>query len=123
MFKIEDTTIHMTRGNDAVIGVIAENHDDTLYTFEPGDKLRFAVYEKGNYGNMLLEKFTNIDEETQEAKIALSKNDTKIGEIINKPVNCWYEIELHKNGKVQTIMGHDDEGAKIFRLYPEGVDE
>ena len=123
MFIIEDTTINITRGNNAVIGVTADAHDDTPYTFQNGDIIRFAIYEKGNYNNLKREKLVTVNEETEEVKIELTKEDTKIDDIINKPVNYWYEIELIKGETVQTILGHDENGAKVFRLYPEGVEE
>jgi hypothetical protein len=51
----------------------------------------------------------------------LSKEDTKIGKKVNKPVDYWYEVELNPDTYPQTIVGYDEDGAKIFKLYPEGV--
>ena len=45
-----------------------------------------------------------------------------IGEVINKPTNYWYEIELNPNTQPQTIIGYDEDGEKLFVLYPEGSD-
>ena len=36
---------------------------------------------------------------------------------MNKPVEYWYEIELNNE---HTVIGYDDNGAKIFMLFPEG---
>ena len=43
----------------------------------------------------------------------------KIGEMANKPIEFWYEIELNGDS---TIIGYDEEGAKRLILYPEGAD-
>ena len=46
--------------------------------------------------------------------------DTMLGEPGNKKITYWYEIKL--NGD-QTIFCYDEiTGAKIFYLYPGGVD-
>ena len=46
-------------------------------------------------------------------------DDMKIGEMLNKQVEYWYEIELNND---ETIIGYDDDGAKKLILYPEGAD-
>ena len=58
-----------------------------------------------------------------EALISLNKEDTTIGDIINTPIDYWYEVQLNPETNPQTIIGYDENGAKIFRLYPEGVEE
>ena len=58
--------------------------------------------------------------EAESVTINLTKEDTKIAEIINKPVDYWYEIEMNPDTEPQTIIGYDEDGEKIFRLYPEG---
>ena len=50
----------------------------------------------------------------------LSKTDTKIGEVINKPTDYWYEVEVNPHTNPQTIIGYGEEGAAIFKLFPEG---
>jgi hypothetical protein len=55
--------------------------------------------------------------------MALTKKDTTIGEIINKSREYWYEIELNPDTASQTIIGHDEDGAKKFVLYPEGSEQ
>ena len=61
-----------------------------------------------------------ISDDTATVDITLERVDTKIGEIINKPVDYWYEIELNPDTTPQTLIGYDDDGPKIFRLFPEG---
>lgn len=123
MFKIDKDTIKITKGDYGLIGVTAKSEDGTDYTFHIGDQVRLAIYEKKNYDNLILEKIIDVDEETQEVEVELTSTETKIGETINKPTEYWYEISLNPNGNTQTIVGYDDSGAKVFKLYPEGVED
>ena len=52
----------------------------------------------------------------------LSSEETKIGNVISKPVVYWYEIEINPDSAPITIIGYDNDGAKELILYPEGVD-
>ena len=52
----------------------------------------------------------------------MTGEDTKIGQVINKPIDYWYEIELNPEINPQTVIGYDNDGAKIFKLFPEGAD-
>jgi hypothetical protein len=81
------------------------------------------VYEKKNCSNVVILKDAVVDTEAQSVTISLSKEDTKIGELISKPVDYWYEIEVNPDTKPQTIIGYDEAGEKIFRLYPEGSEK
>lgn len=123
MFKIDKDTIKITKGDYGLIGITAKSEDGTDYTFHIGDQVRLAIYEKKNYDNLILEKIIDVDEEAQEVEIELTPTETKIGETINKPIEYWYEISLNPNGNTQTIVGYDDSGAKVFKLYPEGVED
>ena len=62
-------------------------------------------------------------EATTSVDLSLDSTETTIGDIINKPVEYWYEIQLNPDTEPQTIIGYDENGAKIFKLYPEGVKE
>lgn len=122
MFVINsDQSIHLTRGDVAVIQVSAAN-GDTDYTFKSGDLVRLRVFEKKQCHCVVIQKDVLVENEVQTVDISLSKSDTKIGEIINKPVDYWYEIELNPETMPQTLIGYDASGAKVFRLYPEGDD-
>lgn len=113
MIKIDiDFTIHISRGDAAVIALIA---DDGEYEFLPDDVIRFRVYEKNNYTEPLVEVVETVTETTTEVDIHLSKENTTIGDDINKPVTYWYEISLNET---QTIVGYDEDGAKEFIVYP-----
>ena len=117
MFEIlNDKTFCLTRGDIAKILVSANLQDGQAYKFAVGDVVRFRVYEKKNCGNAV------VDTEAQSVTISLNKEDNKIGELINKPVDYWYEIEVNPDTDPQAIIGYDLAGEKIFRLYPEGRD-
>ena len=124
MFKIDnESTIHITRGDAGCICVFAEDEKGQDYIFQPNEKVRFKVTEKKNTSNVVLEKTVTITKVTTSVNIILEKEDTKIGDFINKPTNYWYEIELNPDSNdVQTILGYDEDGPKIFTLYPEGGD-
>lgn len=123
MYKIDGTTIKLTRGDIAPIRITAQNEDETDYIFQIDDVVRLKVFEKKNCENIKIQKNITITEETTIAEINLDKNDTKIDSIINKPKEYWYEVELNPDTAPQTIIGYDDEeGAKLFILYPEGSD-
>lgn len=126
MFVIdEDKKIHLTRGDTAVIEVSAkdgEGKDAKQHTFSKGDVIRLTVYEKKRYDCIVLQKEVVAEDDVQTVDISLSRSDTKIGELINKPKEYWYEIELNPDTMPQTLVGHDKEDAKLFVLYPEGAD-
>jgi hypothetical protein len=124
MFKIDDTTIRITRGDIATIEVSANGEGNTAYEFKVGDVVRFKVFKSKDCGCIELQKDVVVEAETTEVEINLTQDDTKIGGLISKPVTYWYEIELNPETKPQTIIGYDDvEGAKLFVLYPEGSDK
>ena len=122
MFKInEDLSIYVTRGDIVFIGLSASNNGE-VYTFQPGEVLRFKVYGKKDAENVVLQKDFPITEVTQTAELYLTEEDTKFGKVISKPADYWYEIELNPYDNPQTIIGYDEDGAKVFRLFPEGDD-
>lgn len=123
MFKInDDKSIHLTRGDMANITVSAKLKDGTLYTFQPGDIVRIKIFKRRDCGCIEIQKDTLVEEETTEVNLHLEGTETKIGGIISKPANYWYEVEVNPDTAPQTIIGYDDEGEKLFVLYPEGSD-
>lgn len=120
MFVVNnDLSIYLTRGDAVTIELHAQKNG-AAYTFQNGDIVRLNVFEKKACGCVVLRKDIHVTEETDCVIIALSGEDTKIGEVISKPVDYWYEIELNPDTQPQTIVGYDKDGAKVFRLYPEG---
>jgi hypothetical protein len=120
MFKIDGNEISVTRGDIVHINVCASNQYGDPYYFSEGDIVRFKVFEKKNCEDVVLVKDTLITEETDSVYIYLDGNDTSIGDYISKPTDYWYEVELNPDTVPQTIIGYDEDGAKVFKLYPEG---
>ena len=120
MFVVnDDNSIYVTRGDIALIDVKAE-FDERPYTFQPGDLLRIKVFGKKDCEEVVLQKDFPVTEVTQMVQLYLSGEDTKIGEVISKPKDYWYEVELNPLSEPQTIIGYDADGAKVFKLFPEG---
>ena len=122
MFQVnDDLSIYVTRGDMVFLDVTADR-DGELYTFQPGDVVRIKVFAKKDCTDVVLEKDFPVTEETQSVEIMLDGDDTKIGEVISKPRDYWYEVELNPFDHPQTIIGYDEDGAKVFKLLPEGRD-
>ena len=123
MFSInkEDMSIYATRGDVVFFSVKAYDGEEA-HTFNAGDVVRMKIYEKKNCDKVVLSKSFGVVADTLSVEIFLNKTDTRFGEGINKPVEYWYEIELNPDTDAQTIIGYDDDGAKIFKLFPEGAD-
>ena len=123
MFEIDkDKTIHLTRGDIASMEVGVTDAEGKDYKFVTGDVVRFKVFEKKNHSNVVLQKDIMLEGETTILDIVLNSEDTTIGDIIDKPKEYWYEIELNPDTAPQTVVGYDEDGAKVLKLYPEGGD-
>ena len=122
MFQIKGKTIHLTRGDIATLEIKVKNEDGTEYTFKTNDVIRFKVMKKKDCSSILLQKDVAGVEGTS-VDIFLTSEETKIGDVINKPVTYWYEVELNPETNPQTIIGYDESGEKQLILYPEGSDE
>lgn len=123
MFQVnDDLSIYVTRGDAVYLKVSADNGGKP-YTFEAGEVLRFKIYGKKDTENVVFQKDYPVEHTTQAVEIILTEADTKIGKFVNKPTDYWYEVELNPyNNHPQTIIGYDEDGAKLFRLFPEGGD-
>lgn len=115
MFKIENKTIKINRGDIGTITLTIPDH-----IFQKGDVITLGVYtKKGLQKESKLLKNVVVEEATASVDIPLTKEDTTIDEIQNKPITYWYEIQLNHE---QTVVGYDDESTADFILYPEGSD-
>ena len=122
MFVInEDMTIYCTRGDTAVFSVTAKV-GETEYLFRQGDVIRFKVFAKKDCADVVMQKDVMVYAPNFEVTVVLDGDDTSIGEVISKPKDYWYEVELNPDTHPQTIVGYDDDGAKVFKLFPEGGD-
>lgn len=120
MFKIEEKTIRISRGNKATIELKVPVDDD-YYEFQINDKIALKIYEQKGLNKIYLKKIiTDIKQASKTVDINIKASDSEIGELENKPITYWYEIILNDE---QTLIGYDDEGPKEFILYPEGYDD
>lgn len=117
----DDLSIYVTRGDVVFFSVSAEDNGEA-YTFKAGDVVRIKVFAKKDASTVVLQKDFPVTKDTEAVDILLTKEETKIGNVISKPVVYWYEIELNPHSDPQTIIGYDEDGAKEFRLFPEGKD-
>jgi hypothetical protein len=111
----------VTRGDTVFLNIVAENNGEP-YTFQPGEVVYFKVFAKKDCRDVVLRKGFPIVDYAQNVEIILDSSDTKMGEVISKPRDLWYEIELESFGSVMTIVGYDEDGAKVFKLFPGGDD-
>lgn len=123
MFKInEDKSFYLTRGDIAIFTISAKKLSGNQHQFQIGDIIRFKVFEKKDCKCVVIQKDIEIEEATTSVVMTLEKEKTKIGDIISKPKDYWYEVELNPDTAPQTIIGYDEDGAKLFKLFPEGSD-
>lgn len=121
MFQInDDKSIYVTRGDSGAFSVTAQDNGKN-YKFQPGDVVRLKVFGKKDAANVVLQKDFPVLTVTEKVEIYLTEEETRIGEIISKPMDYWYELELNPYDDPKTIIGYDEDGAKVFRLFPEGA--
>ena len=122
MFKVnDDLSIYANRGDIVIFGVDAED-DGKPYKFQPGDILRVTIYGKKDAEDVVLQKDFPVNEVCETVSIYLTGEDTTIGDVISKHKDYWYDIKLNPDTAQQTIVGYFEEGAVLFRLFPEGAD-
>ena len=122
MFRVnEDNSIYVTRGDSGGFFVTA-TIEGSAYTFRSGDVVRLKVFGKKDCETVVLQKDVTVEADNTQVEIWLTGEETKIGEVISKPTDYWYEVELNPDTKPQTIIGYDEDGAKVFKLFPEGRD-
>jgi hypothetical protein len=80
------------------------------------------VFDKKGCDELKVQKDFRVESDSEFVTIVLDGKDTEFGEIINKPTDYWYDVKLNPDTQPQTIIGYDEDGAKLFRLYPEGGD-
>lgn len=125
MIKIDrNGNIELTRGDVLPLNITANNKDGTDYEFKKGDVVRFKIIEKNKCNCVIVQKDVEVKEPTTIVQLDLSCHETKIGGLINKPVEYWYEVELNPDTNTQTIIGYTKEnGGMLFTLLPEGGDK
>lgn len=120
MFEVkDDLTIYCTRGDVVMLSVTADENG-VNYIFQPGDVVRMKVFEKKDCQCVVMQKDVIIEETTDKVDILLTGQETRICEVISKPKDFWYEVELNPETNPQTIIGYDEDGPKVFKMFPEG---
>ena len=122
MLKVIKNKILINRGDTGILAVSTKNDDGSSYEFKVGDVIRFTITKANDCSDIIKRKDVIVENESTEVDIELLPEDTIIGEIINSPVDYWYEVELNPDTSPQTIIGYDEKGPKILKLYPEGGD-
>ena len=122
MFVVnDDLSIYATRGDIVCLNVSAtDDRTGEPYEFQPGDILQMKIFAKKDAENVVLQKDFPVPAKTNTVGVFLTEQDTRIGEVISKPVDYWYEVTLNPYTNPQTFIGYDEDGAKIFKLFPEG---
>lgn len=126
MLEIVDRNIRITRGDRLPITVSADNDIDGIdYEFQVDDVIRFKIFDSKNANVVYLQKDFKVEEVSVEKQIEMTAEEMKIGEIKNKPVDYWYEIEVNpETSGTMTIEGYrKDEGPAIITILPEGGDK
>lgn len=121
----EKLNINVNRGNVLPLSINTKDKNGNNYVFQEGDVVRFKIFKKKDYNSVEVQKDVEVTEPTEIVDIVVTSEEMKIGEIINKPVEYWYEVELNPDTEyTQTIIGHTKEdGPKILWLLPEGADK
>lgn len=122
MFKIENKNIYMNRGD--TIHIKLENETDL---FMPGDKVTFAITEKGNCNLCLYSLDTvvpTLGSDPRYIEITIPSSATSSPKFPIEKFRTgfniyWYEIELSAGGEKTTLIGYDSDGPKLIYMYPE----
>lgn len=122
MFVVnDDLSIYATRGDIVCLNVSAtDDRSGEPYEFQPGDVLQMKIYVKKDAESVVLQKDFPVPAKTNTVGVFLTEQDTRIGDVISKPTDYWYEVTLNPYTNPQTFIGYDEDGAKIFKLFPEG---
>lgn len=119
-----DKTIRLNRGDSGTLIFNATvQQTGSAYVFQIGDIVRFNVTKANKEKEVVLSKDITIDEEATSVEMPLDSTDTKIGDVINRPITYWYDVELNPDSNSTTIIGYDEDGPKLFILDPESSKE
>lgn len=126
MLKIDgNKTIHITRGD---LGIFKINFTIPYsgYVLGPDSFVRLSVYEAGDLSNCIFYVDSYAGQTTNEIIMRIDPLDTLDNiEPINSPRTYWYEIEIDpgSNFYEKTPVGYDENGPKLFIVYPNIGDE
>ena len=115
-------SIEINRGDMLAMTIKANDSNGDPYIFKVDDVVRFKIMERNKCENVILQKDVKVTEEMESVPVIISSEEMKIGNIINKPVDYWYEVELNPDtSSAITILGYKKKtGPRILSLTPEG---
>ena len=116
MFKFTNNTFHVTRGDSGSI-TIAYKDGSVL-----PNTICFRVYGKDDLNSdPIINKELAIDSGSTSYDLYIYGEDTmQMENPENGKEEYWYELKI---GPTNTVLGYDEQGAKIFYLYPTGKDK
>lgn len=118
MFRIQGTTMHLSRGDRASFNVVFKD-GETPYIFQVGDILRFTVTKNFKTESYTLQKEITVTEETDKVVIELEPNETLFGGTIATPTEYQYDIVLND---MYSVICYDTNGVPKLILYPRSND-
>lgn len=120
MVKTDGTTIKVFRGDSGHIDISKTDTDGNIEQFQQGDKVILSVKENFGTDDVLLRKTITVSENCNSVEIPITAEESiSLSELISEPVEYEYDIKV-EGSDYSTIIGHDDSGAKIFKVYPTG---
>ncbi len=121
----DNYSIETNRGSMLALTIRTKDKDGNFYEFQPGDVIRFKLMTKGKCEDVILQEDVTVSEISDGVPLVISSEKMKIGDLINKPVDYWYEVELNPDtSSTVTILGYTKKtGGRILTLTPEGGDK
>ena len=115
-------SIEINRGDMLAMTIKANDSNGDPYIFKVDDVVRFKIMERNKCENVILQKDVKVTEEMESVPVIIPSEEMRIGDIINKPVDYWYEVELNPDtSSAITILGYKKKtGPRILSLTPEG---
>lgn len=120
MIKTEGTTIKVFRGDSGHFDISKTDSEGNIEQFKQGDKVILSVKENFGEKNVLLRKTIPVNEDCDKVEFPISEEESiSLTDLISEPMDFEYDVKV-KGVESSTIIGHDDSGAKIFKVYPTG---
>lgn len=116
MYRVKNKNIYLTRGDSCKIEVVSDSG-----SFHEDDTLTLYITKAGDITDIVFQKTITIISNNSVAYIPLTAEETLIGDPIkNGERTYWYQI---KKNDEDTITGYDEDGAKLFILWPSADTE
>lgn len=120
MVKTDGTTIKVFRGDSGHFDISKTDSDGNIEQFKQGDKVILSVKENFGENNVLLRKTITVKNDCDKVEFPITSEESiSLSSLISEPIEYEYDIKV-EGTEHSTIIGHDDSGAKIFKVYPTG---